>query len=142
MATYRGGDSFVLLGDDDMQKLHKLAAQVRTFQFKTDWIFFFSARKWKWHFSSSISFGKLQASFRGPNWQLVCIVACEFLIILFACNCNVHFQPVIGLIVAVLLVLCLVSILLSMICAKCFCCCRKNKKVSWFQIFWKQNYRR
>ena len=28
LATYRGGDSFVLLGDDDMQKLHKLAAQV------------------------------------------------------------------------------------------------------------------
>ncbi|CAI5438186.1 unnamed protein product [Caenorhabditis angaria] len=27
LATFRGGDSFVLLGDDDMQKLHKLAAQ-------------------------------------------------------------------------------------------------------------------
>uniref|UniRef100_A0A8R1IYZ8 Uncharacterized protein n=1 Tax=Caenorhabditis japonica TaxID=281687 RepID=A0A8R1IYZ8_CAEJA len=27
LATFRGGDSYVLLGDDDMQKLHKLAAQ-------------------------------------------------------------------------------------------------------------------
>ncbi|CAB3407545.1 unnamed protein product [Caenorhabditis bovis] len=43
-------------------------------------------------------------------------------------NSYASWLPVIGLIVAFLLVLCLVSILLSMLCAKCFCCCTKNKK--------------
>lgn len=96
LATYRGGDSFVLLADDDMQKLHKLAAQQGS---ESD---------------------TLAVQYLLANYKQVSEAPID--------NWYASWLPVIGLIVAVLLVLCLVSILLSLVCAKCFCCCRKNKK--------------
>uniref|UniRef100_A0A1I7TX36 Protein tweety homolog n=1 Tax=Caenorhabditis tropicalis TaxID=1561998 RepID=A0A1I7TX36_9PELO len=96
LATYRGGDSFVLLGDDDMQKLHKLAAQQGS---ESD---------------------TLAVQYLLANYKQVSEAPID--------NWYASWLPVIGLIVAVLVVLCLVSILLSLLCAKCFCCCRKNRK--------------
>ncbi|VDO22004.1 unnamed protein product [Haemonchus placei] len=86
LATFRGGDSFVLLTDEDMQKLHDLSSYLRSLAFQL---------------------------------LIFCTVYR-----LYIC----HFQPIIGLIAAVLIVLCITGVLLSMFLARFCCCCAKRNK--------------
>ncbi|XGW23222.1 hypothetical protein V3C99_005455 [Haemonchus contortus] len=97
LATFRGGDSFVLLTDEDMQKLHELAAKGTEGDADNTLALQFLLSNYKDVVSNPVQ--------RAESWL-----------------------PIIGLIAAVLIVLCITGVLLSMFLARFCCCCAKRNK--------------
>ncbi|KAL6732682.1 hypothetical protein Aduo_003418 [Ancylostoma duodenale] len=97
LATFRGGDSFVLLTDEDMEKLHELAAKGHGSDADNTLALQFLLSNYKDVVSNPVQ--------RAESWL-----------------------PIIGLIVAILIVLCITGVLLSMFLARFCCCCAKRNK--------------
>ncbi|VDM59131.1 unnamed protein product, partial [Angiostrongylus costaricensis] len=96
LATYRGGDSFVLLTDEDMEKLHQLA---QNYDADNTLALQFLLNNYKDVVANPVQ--------RAESWL-----------------------PIIGLIAAILIVLCVTGVLCSMFMAKfCCCCAKRNKEV-------------
>uniref|UniRef100_A0A1I7XRA4 Protein tweety homolog n=1 Tax=Heterorhabditis bacteriophora TaxID=37862 RepID=A0A1I7XRA4_HETBA len=144
LATFRGGESFVLLTEEDMEKLHSLATKVGVFSIFTSILL---------ALLSILNFNKFECFLEYNNLHIFIVftiilsvriqsqgaegdntLALQYLLSNYKDVVENPIQraesllPVLGLITAILIVLCITGVLLALFFARFCCCCSKRKK--------------